>query len=210
MGIKEWLIPQDKVFFSLLIAQSSLILKGAKTLTGVFVSYNPKKAAVQRKVLKKIEEQADSIIHQVYERLCSTFITPIDHEDIAKLVSAYDDVMDRIYRVVNVLYLYDVRKSTLAMTKFAKIILAQVKAVDKAINLLRKLDRKEIEKSCVEIHRLENMADRLLNQTMGSLFVLTDAKEIIKLKEVYDLLETATDKCEKVSNLIRNIVMKNL
>jgi len=183
VGIKEWLIPQDKVFFSLLIAQSSLILKGAKTLTGVFVSYNPKKAAVQRKVLKKIEEQADSIIHQVYERLCSTFITPIDHEDIAKLVSAYDDVMDRIYRVVNVLYLYDVRKSTLAMTKFAKIILAQVKAVDKAINLLRKLDRKEIEKSCVEIHRLENMADRLLNQTMGSLFVLTDAKKLLNLKK---------------------------
>lgn len=210
MGLKEWLIPQDKAFFILLGRQSNNIFTAAKLLFDLVQKYEPKKLARQRKILKNLEHEGDDIVHQIYERLCQTFITPFDHEDIAKLASNYDDVIDHIYAVVNRLYLYDIAKPTRELKKFAKLILEQVKRINKAMKVLKKVDKKIIENSCIEVHRLENTADQLLNQSVASLFLSDDLKEIIKFKEIYGLLEIATDKCEDVSDVLRNILMKNL
>lgn len=208
MGIKEWLIPQDKKFFALLDEESDYVVLGAQKLFSLLTKF--KNVAKERKLLKDIEHKADDIVHQVYEKLSQTFITPIDQEDIARLAYLYDNVIDHIYAVGNLLYLYKIKKPTSAMKKFAQIILKQTKEIDLALNLLKKLDRKKIISSCIEVHRLENLADKLLDKTTVSLFRGNNIKEIIKLKEIYNLLEVATDKCEEVSDLLRNILMKNI
>lgn len=209
MGIREWLIPQEKIFFVLLQKESKLILKGVLLLSSLLKNYN--RISQKRKNIKKIEEEVDGVAHEIYDRLTKTFITPIDHEDIARLTSFYDDVLDLADAVAARLYLYKIEKPDSVMKKFSQILLKQVRQIDDAIFYLPKMDQKEIEKHCTEVHRLENLADDLLDRSMAYLFKNNgDAREIIKLKEIYEFFEEATDKCEHVTNILRNAVMKNL
>ena len=209
MGIREWLIPQEKIFFVLLQRESKLILKGVSSLSFLLKNYNG--IAKKRKNIKKIEEETDGVAHEIYDRLTRTFITPIDHEDIARLASFYDDVLDLTDAVAARLYLFKIEKPDSVMKRFSQILLKQVREIDNAILYLPKMNQKEIDKSCTEVHRLENSADDLLDHSMARLFKNNnDAREIIKLKEIYEFFEEATDKCEHVTNILRNAVMKNL
>lgn len=209
MGIREWLIPQEKVFFVLLQRESKLILKGVSSLSSLLKNYNG--VAKKRKNIKKIEEETDGVAHEIYDRLTRTFITPIDHEDIARLASFYDDVLDLTDAVAARLYLFKIEKPDSVMKRFCWILLRQVREIDNAILYLSKMDQKGIDQHCTETHRLENLADDLLDRSIAHLFRNNgDAREIIKLKEIYEFFEEATDKCEHVSNILRNAIMKNI
>ncbi len=207
MGIKEWIIPQDKVFYDLLERESDAVLKGAERLEDALKSFD--KMEERRREFKDIEHNADEIVHDIYERVNRSFITPIDQEDLTRLASGYDDVLDFMYSVMNRLVLFEINGSTPSMVEFAGIIRASVEHLHAALASMRKLDRAVIEASCIEVDRLENEADALLNETVADLFENQEVISILKLKEIYEHLETVTDCCEQVSFVIRDIMIKH-
>ncbi len=163
----------------------------------------------RRKEFKQLEHQGDEIVHEVYERVNRSFITPIDQEDITKLASLYDDVLDYMYAVMNRLVLFEIREPTQPMIEFAGIVRVSVEQIHNAFISMRKLNRMEIERSCREVDRLENEADVLLNESVASLYRSQDVIGILKLKEIYEYLETVTDKCEDLSFVIRDVMIKH-
>lgn len=206
-SIKEWLIPQDKVFFTLLEEQSKLVLDGAKMLRDLLHNY--KHVAVKRNQIKDIEHKGDEVVHKIQDRLARSFITPIDREDIDRLSGLYDDVLDYTYTIINKLYFYGIDEITPPMTLFGEVILKSVTELNIAFRYMRSLNREEIDRRNVEVHFLENEADELLNKSVADLFKQKDVIAIIKYKEIYEDLEGLTDVCEDVSNLLRDIVLRH-
>lgn len=207
MGFKEWIIPQDKVFYSLIEKEAQLVFEGAKVLNEIMNNNgNIKKL---REDLKQIEHNGDEVVHEVFHRLNKTFITPIDHEDISRLTSLYDDVLDHIWAAVNKMYLFKVKKIDSCMKEFAEIILKSVKEINDALKHMRRMKLEEMEKRFSEVHRLENRGDVLLNDSYVKLFKQKNAIKIVIMKEIYEYLETIVDECEDVCLAIQNIVIKN-
>ena len=207
MGLKEWLIPQDKIFFELLEKQSTLVLEGSNLLYDLLITY--KDVGVKRQEIKDLEHDGDEVVHEIQDRLSRTFITPIDREDIDALSCLYDDILDYTYTIVNKLYAYGINEIPHPMITFSEIILKSVKALNKDFNNMRKLNLEKIEQHNIEVHFLENEGDELLNKTVAELFKQKDIIMIIKHKELYEDLEQLTDICEDVSNLLRGIVLKH-
>ncbi len=206
MGLREILIPQEKIFFQLLEKESKNVLSGAQALNDLILNYND--LAVRRDRIKDIEHQGDEIVHDIYDHLVKSFVTPIDREDISKLASLYDDVLDYIYAVVNRLYLYEISAPTEPMRRFTDTVVKSVQEIDIAFAGIQKIKAPQIEARCIEVDRLENEADVVLNEAVASLFKTQDAIKIIKMKEVYELMETITDKCEDVVQVIRDIILE--
>lgn len=207
MGLKEWIIPQDKGFFDLLERESSNVLTGAKKLEEAVRTFD--NMPERRLEFKAIEHEGDEIVHEIYERVNRSFITPIDQDELTKLASLYDDVLDYMYAVMNRLVLFEIKGPTEAMKQFTGIVRASVEQIHNAFINLRRLSKAEIDKSVIEVDRLENEADVLLNDTVATLFKTADVIEILKLKEIYEHLETCTDKCEDLSFVIRDIMIKH-
>ena len=207
MGLKEWIIPQDKAFYDLLDRESNAVLKGAVKLEDAVKAFDNMED--RRKEFKDIEHNADEIVHDIYEKVNRSFITPIDQEDLTRLASRYDDVLDFMNAVMNRIVLYEIRGPTPAMIEFTGIVRASAEQLYSAMTSLRKLNREEIDKACIEVDRLENEADVLLNESVASLFKSQDVISILKLKEIYEQLETTTDRCEDVSLIIRDILIKH-
>ncbi len=208
MGLKEWILPQDKHFFNMLENESQNVLDGSTAFLDMLKNYENIKEKQQK--IKDIEHQGDDFVHEIFEELNKTFITPIDHEDISKLASAFDDVLDYIDGTATRLVLYDIQNPEENMIKLAEVLLKQTTELKQALSGLRNIKNpKEIERRCIEVNRLENIADDLYKNSVADLFKRKDAIEIMKLKEVYERLEFATDKCEDAANVISDIVVKN-
>jgi len=206
MGLREWIIPQDAVFFELLSRQSQKADEASRILVELMDDFSG--IATKRKMIKRLEHEGDGIVHDIYFRLNQTLIAPLEHEDIARLAMLYDDVLDYIFATANRLELYEIKKPTPAMKEFARIIREQVRHINRAMEGIREMRMEEMEKGCVAVHRLENEADNLLYTEISRLFRGRDAIEIIKLKEIYEHLEIVTDKCEQVGNALLDIRMK--
>lgn len=209
MGFKEWIIPQDRVFYDLLETvgrQTQLITDEFK-----FLMTHWNNLEIQRQKIKGIEHDADQVMHEIFDRLNRTFITPMDREDIARLAHTLDEVIDSIYAATNRLVLYDIPQPTPEMVQFTDILELQVKQVTAGLAALRKPSTmaKDILPRAVELHRLENEADKLLYKTTAALFKEKDAIVIMKYKEIYEYLEYATDSCEDVADVLRDIVRKH-
>jgi hypothetical protein len=208
MGLKEWIIPQDKLFFNMLENVSENVLSGSVAFLDMLKNYENIKEKQKR--IEDIEHQGDDFVHEIFEELNKTFITPIDHDDISKLASAFDDVLDYIDDAATIFVLYDIQKPEENMIKLAEVLLQQTTELRHALSGLRNIKNpREIEEICIEVNRLENVADDLYKTSVANLFKRKDAIEIMKLKEVYERLEFATDNCEDVANVISDIVVKN-
>ncbi len=209
MGFKEWIIPQDRAFYDLL----EKLGKHAVDITTEFkfLMTHWSNLEIQRQKVKAIEHEADTVAHEIFERLNRTFITPIDREDIARLAHALDEVIDAVYAATNRLVLFEIPEPTPEMQQFTDILEAQVKELSHGLSALRKPQTmaKEILPRAVEMHRLENDADKLLYKTTAALFKTKDAVAIMKYKELYEYLEYATDSCEDVADVLRDIVRKH-
>lgn len=209
VGFKEWIIPQDKVFFDLLERHVGL----ARQSAAVFHSMVQNWANVEawRTKIHEIEHQADQVGHEVFDRLNRTFITPIDREDIARLAHALDDIVDAIYAAANRIALLEIPAATPPMAAFIVTLEAQVKELEAGVRALRKPStmKSSIPAHAVEIHRLENVADRALNEALGALFKTNDAIQILKYKEIYEFLEDATDRCEDAADVLQDILRKH-
>ncbi len=208
MGLKEWIIPQDKHFFNMLENESNNVLAGSIAFFELITNYE--NVREKQQAIKDIEHQGDDFVHEIFEELNKTFITPIDHEDISALASAFDDVLDYIDGTASRLVLYEISKPEKNMIKLAEVLVKQTTELNIALSGLRNIKNpREIEKRCIEVNRLENIADDIYKSSVAQLFKQTNAIEIMKLKEVYERLEFATDKCEDAANVISDIVVKN-
>jgi len=206
MVLRELLIPREKIFFQLLEQESKNVLAGAHALNDLIQNFD--RLAEKRNKIKDIEHDGDNIVHSIWDHLVKTFITPIDREDISKLASLYDDVLDYIEAVANRLYLYEIRSPTEPMRRFTDIVVKSVQEIDFAFASIQKIKAGEVESRIIEVDRLENEADVVLNESVAALFNTNDAIAIIKLKEIYELMETITDKCEDVVQVIRDIILE--
>jgi len=208
MGFKEWIIPQEKHFFDLLATQSDIVLKGAQEISALSKDFKNVNQKVKR--IEEIENEGDRLVHDVVDLLNRTFVTPIDHDDISDLTSKMDDIIDYIDAAATRIMLYDIKEMPPNMARVIEVLLKQVTEVHSAIhNLAKRKDRTTILTKCVEVNRLENMADDVTHESLAGLFKLDDIKQIMKLKEVYEHLETATDRCEDVADIVKDIVIKN-
>jgi uncharacterized protein len=209
MGFKEWIVPQDRAFYDLIEKLGKHAVDITTEFKFLMTHWN--NLEIQRQKVKAIEHEADGVAHEIFDRLNRTFITPIDREDIARLAHALDEVIDAVYAATNRLVLFDIPEPTPEMQQFTDLLESQVKELIIGINALRKPATmgKEILPRAIEIHRLENEADKLLYKTTAALFKGKDAVVIMKYKELYEYLEYATDSCEDVADVLRDIVRKH-
>jgi hypothetical protein len=203
----SWLIPQEKKFFDMLIEQSANVKEGVRhlnTMMGDFTDLEQKALN-----LKKIESKGDSMVHNIHEELNRTFITPIDREDIVALTSSLDDILDFADNVADNIVMFKIKKPTKAMVDLVRNLNMAMEEVDTAIHHLKDMKKPRDTKSCcVEINRLEHEGDTIYRKAIAELFETNEAKDIIKLKELYNNIETAADRCEDVADVINGILIK--
>jgi predicted phosphate transport protein (TIGR00153 family) len=210
-NIFSYFIPKDKKFFPL-FEKASANLVSISILVNQLV--NTPEIADREPIHKKIEDLehvGDEITHQIYIELGKTFITPFDREDIHSLATALDDIADYMHGASNRILLYNVLEMTEPIKKLAELVGQSCVDVDKAIKELKNLKNiRLIADSCVRINSIENQADYVFDRAIGDLFDFeNDAKTIMKYKEVLSALETATDMCEDVANVLETILVKN-
>jgi predicted phosphate transport protein (TIGR00153 family) len=203
------LLPRETSYFDQFEQQGRKTVEGCAALLALMDHIG--EAAARAKEIKRIEEDCDTITHTVVASLHRTFITPIDRNDIHRLITKMDDVMDFVEAVSERIVLYEITVSTDEMRALARNLLACAERTLEAVTGLRDLKNPGLVlEKCVEINRLENEADALLRGAIARLFrEEKDPVAIIKWKEVYELLESATDRCEDVANVIEGVVLEN-
>lgn len=205
--MKLRLTPRETKFFDMFAQMCSTLQQGAETLHELLRDHGNVAVTVQR--IKDIEHQGDEMTHAIIRRLNQTFITPFDREDIHKLASSIDDVLDYVNSAAERLLIYKVSQPPKAAAELSGIVVRQSKELSKAVGLLESR-KEEVINHCVEIKRLEGEADYIARKAIGSLFEHErDPIVLIKLKEIYETLETATDKAEDAANVLESVVLKS-
>ncbi len=210
-GILSYFLPKDKVFYSLFEQASDNLEKIAKNLLQVVHEPDFNKRGVIIKEMEDIEHQNDDITHKIFIELGRNFITPFDREDIHSLASALDDIADCIYAAGKKINFYKIDPiSDQGIQKMAEAISGAVKAVKEAVTELRNLkNTQKIIECVIKINSIENNADDIFDMSIERLFESdVDAKELIKRREIYQVMEVATDMCEDAGNVIESIVVK--
>jgi len=208
MGLRELLIPQDKVFFDLFEKQAGVVKEAAWQLVALTEDFTNVKE--KRHEIEKLEHKGDQVTHSIYEQLNSTFITPLDPEEISRLASAMDEVLDYIDGATEKMFYYGIESTDSHMIELAKLIHLSTVEIESAVKGIRSIkDPRYIEERCIEVNRLENLADDVLAHAVTDLFKTTDAIAIIKYKDIYEHLETATDYCEDVANVLSDIAIRH-
>ncbi len=199
-------IPRDEKFFDLFRVSALNIREAAVALKAMVESEADYDA--RWKQVEEYEHTGDRITHDLIKKLNQTFITPLDREDIHQLASGLDDVVDLIEAAATRLALYKIPRCTDEAKRLAKLIHQMADEIVFAIEKLK--DLQGILPHCVEINRLENVADRVARDAIAALFIGGHGPvEIIKWKEIYETLETATDRCEDVADVLERIVLKH-
>jgi hypothetical protein len=201
------MIPRETKFFDMFAEMSSNLTEGATALRDLLMNYQNVASGVQK--VKDIEHKGDDLTHAVLIKLNQTFITPFDREDIHRLASSIDDVLDFVNSAADRLIMYKIKSVPNAAIELADIIVRQSDEISKAVHLLEKNPQKVLE-YCVEVNRLENDADTVARDAIGKLFDnATDPIQLIKIKELLEVLETATDKAEDAANVLETVVLKS-
>jgi predicted phosphate transport protein (TIGR00153 family) len=202
-------LPREQKFFDLFEDSAKNIIKASQALKEMLDSWQFIDSRVAE--ITELEHEGDSITHQVISMLHRTFVTPFDREDIALLAHTIDDVLDFIHASADAMFIYKIKAPTQRAKELADVVVMGAAEVDKAISCLR--HKKEFNKMlerCVEINRLENAADRIYRAAIGELFENTsDIAELIKWREIYGHLESATDRCEDVADVLEGVALKN-
>ncbi|MFA5221550.1 MAG: DUF47 family protein [Methanoregula sp.] len=208
MGLRELLIPQDKVFFEMFEHQAALVREASYQLVALNEDFTNVKE--KRHAIELLEHQGDQVAHGIYEQLNHTFITPLDPEEISRLASALDDVLDYIDGSAEKMFYYGIENTDSHMVELSKLIHLSTIEIEGAVKGIRSIkDPRYVEERCIEVNRLENLADDVLAAAVTDLFRTTDAISIIKYKDIYENLETATDYCEDVANVLSDIAIRH-
>jgi len=203
-------IPRGESFFPLFEESGRNMVKAAHSLKQLVDTWQD----VEQKVaeIDDLEHQGDTITHEIIARVHRTFVTPFDREDIALLAQTLDDVTDFIHAAGTAMFLYKVDPPGQRAKELADIIVQGATEVERALPQLRQhgAELKKILVHCIEINRLENMADTVFRSAMAELFDdSTDVAHIIKWREIYEHMESATDRCEDVANVLEGVALKH-
>ena len=203
------IIPRDHEFFVLFQKASDNIVDGAEQLKELLDQFDELKERARK--IEEVEHRGDTITHDIIKKLNTTFITPIDREDILALASSLDDVIDLIHGAATRLLVYKVAESTPHAKELGFLILKSVQELQKGIaHLPLAKGRDRVYEHCVEVNSLENEADRVCRDAIANLFHHeTDPITIVKWKEIYETLELATDRCEDAANVLEGVALKN-
>jgi uncharacterized protein len=205
-GFLQRFMPHDGDFFALFQKQAENIVVGAQAFASMLEHYTGVPEQVQ--IIKAIEHNGDEITHQIFRKLNQTFITPFDREDIHELCSTMDDVIDLIDAAASRFVLYRVTEIRSGTIELCKVLAAATSELKEAIYAMESPD-KALHR-VIEINRLENESDRICRTLIAQLFEEEkDPVQIIKWKEIFEVIETAVDKCEDVSNVIESVILKN-
>jgi len=207
--VKFSITPRETKFYDLFEQSAVNLVAAAERLVDLFDNYEDVEAKARR--MKDLEHEGDIITHRIMQNLHRTFITPIDREDIALLANTLDDVMDFIEAAGRTAFLYNVAQPTERARELAAIILKVTCKLNEVMPMLRRHDQfNKILEQCVEINRLENEADDVHHAALAELFHNTgDVRDIIKWREIYEHMESATDRGEDVANVLEAVVLKH-
>jgi predicted phosphate transport protein (TIGR00153 family) len=202
-------VPREDKFFDLFIDSARNMVKAARGLKDMLENWE--NIGVKVAEVTELEHEGDSITHQIVALLHRTFVTPFDREDIALLSHTMDDITDFIHAAADAIFIYKIKKPTDRAKELAETIVQAAEEVEKAVLLLK--NRSEFTKMmehCVELNRLENRADKIYRAALGELFDDgEDTANIIKWREVYEHMESATDRCEDVANVLEGVALKH-
>lgn len=206
------LMPREGNFFELFNRHAECIVSGSHSLAQLMTNYGD--VAGRRQYIDSIdraEKDADKVTHETVTLLHKTFITPFDRDDIHQLITNMDDILDLIQDVAESAILYDLQRVTPEAQQLAELNEMCCERVKAAVALLTSMENAEaILKICTEIDRLESDADRVMRAAMSRLFRdESDVRQLIKLKEIYELLEAVSDRAEDVANVIEGVVLEN-
>lgn len=201
------LIPSDGKFFELFSQSAKILEAGAKVMAEMVVSGDVAACAAR---LERLEHDADELTHEILIRLDKSFITPIDREDIHQLTVALDDCMDYMEAVTEGMMLYGITEITPPMKELVAVLGKQVDELNKVIPVIAELKYEKIIPHCIAINSLENQGDKIAREAIANLFKGNpNPLDVMKWRDIYDNLETATDKCEHVAGIIEGIVLKH-
>jgi uncharacterized protein len=205
-SLAQILAPNEREYFDLFVAAGANIARAAGLLDEMLASYPDRRELVS--VIHDCEQEGDRIVHDVIQRLNHTFVTPFDREDIHELVSVLDDIVDFTDEVADYLGVYKIEAPMEQSQLLAGVLLQAAQQVAEALTHLRGF--KNISQHTVEVHRLENEADRIVRDALGALFEGgIDPMVVIRWKDIYERLENAIDSTERAAYIIEGIVIKN-
>jgi predicted phosphate transport protein (TIGR00153 family) len=203
------LMPHEGRFFELFNEHADLIVQGSHALAALMSHGDD----IQNRAyqIESVEKMADKVTHTVIEQLHKTFITPLDRDEIHQLITRMDDILDLMEDASQSIFLYDVKTIPPEATKLAEICVACAEQVKIAVGQLPNMQNaKVILAACDEIDRLESSADHVMRAAIATLFRdEPDVRQVIKMRSIFELLETVTDRCEDVANIIEGIVLEN-
>jgi predicted phosphate transport protein (TIGR00153 family) len=202
-------MPSEGKFFDLFIQHGELCVKGGKELVSLMTNFDDLEHRVH--AIETIEKQADKVTHATLDLLHKTFITPLDRDDIHQLITRMDDILDLMEDVGQTIWLYDIKQITPEAKRLAELCQSCCEKVLASVSLLHNMNNaREILSICAEIDRLESDADHVMRAAMSKLFrEEPDVRNLIKLKAIYEILETVTDRCEDVANIVEGIIVEN-
>jgi uncharacterized protein len=202
-------LPREHGFFDFFDRHAHKTVEGVKDFLDLASGKTEVVAAAKR--IKEIEHETDVITHHCVEALHKTFITPLERDDIYRLITKMDDIMDFVEAGSERIALYEIRVMTPELKAMSEVLLRSTEEVERAVRGLRDMRHAEaIIKSCIDINRMENEADEILRSAVARLFKEEkDPIQVIKWKEIYENIENATDRCEDVANIIEGVVLEN-
>jgi len=208
MSLKDLIMPPDNVYFDLLEQQAAIVTEAACQLLDLTKNYtNIKK---KHEEIDALEQKGDQITHEIHEKLNKKIRAPYDTDEISRLASTLDEVLDYIDGSIERMLYYGIQSSDRHMIELAKLTHLSTVEIEAAVKSLRSMeDPRFIEERCIEVNRLENLADDELSKAMVELFKTDNTLTIIKLKDVYDYLEMATDYCEDVADVLSDIAIRH-
>ena len=206
-------MPKEGQFFDLFNAHAEQMVLASEALVALMNARNvsEEEADRHRETIDKAEHTADTITHETMRQLHTSFMTPLDREEIHQLSTGLDDIIDLVQDVAHTVNLYNVRHITAEAVNLSVLCRSCCERVRAAVQLLTSMDNgPQILKICHEVDQLESAADREMRSAMSKLFrEEPDVRELIKYKAIYELLEVVTDRCEDVANIIEGIVLEN-
>jgi predicted phosphate transport protein (TIGR00153 family) len=201
------LLPKDEKFFELFEKHSNILCRASTLLLSGLAGGYEGVCRIQKE-MGKVEEEGDHVVHDIFARLRSTFITPFDPEDIQALATALDDVLDGIEDATFRIVAYRLNPVPGAVSELAGKVHASCSLLGEALDALRR--RKPVLELCIEVNRLEDEADKIERNQLAELFQHeTDPIALIRQKEIFELLEATTDRCEDVADVIQNVAVKH-
>ncbi len=209
-SILKFFLPKDKVFFHLFENVAETVVQMAQKLKEVVHEKDFEKRALLIREIEDLEHVNDDYTHRIFTELGRNFITPFDREDIHYLATALDDICDYVYASAKKINFYKVNPDDVGFHKMAELILNSCSEVRKAVAELRDMKNlRRITDAMVSINSIENQADDIFDMSIEKLFETEpDAKEVIKKREIYQVMEIVTDKCEDAANVIESIIIK--